>query len=107
MSSTTNPVSEIEHQEISALAEELMSILATRWIELDQDTDVWEESDVGICTDRVRQIGEQLNRIGGLALLLEARAKVSILCQQFSSDLELVFNTEINWCWNGIGGWQA
>ena len=97
----------VEHQEIKALAEELFTIISTRWIELDQDTDVWAQSDVGICTDRVRQIGEQLNRIGGLALMMDARMKVAFFCLNFSTDFENVFNTEINWVWNGIGGWLA
>ena len=97
----------IEHQEIKALGEELFSILTTRWIELDQDIDVWGESDTGICTDRVRQIGEQINRIGGLSMLVAVRAEIEDHCMDFSPDFGQAFNTEINWVWNGIGEWQA
>ncbi len=46
-------------QSINDLGTELITTLASRWIDLDQDLSVWEESDTGICTDRVRQIGER------------------------------------------------
>ena len=97
----------IETKERKALEENLFGVVTTRWIELDQDIDVWEQSDVGVCTDRVRQIGEQLNRLGGNSILAAARYNVAQRCGLYSPDLEAVFNTEINWVWNGIGGWQA
>jgi hypothetical protein len=97
----------IELQEIQALGDELLGTIAMRWIELDQDLSVWEESDTGICTDRVRQIGEQINRFGGLSMLMAVRSEIEERCMKFSPDFAQVFNTEINWVWNGIGGWQA
>ena len=97
----------VEQKELEALGDELLSSIAARWIELNQDLEVWEESDTGICTDRVRQIGEQLNRIGGYQMLMDARADVAERCHNFSPDMEIAFNTEINWVWNGIGNWQA
>ncbi len=94
-------------QSINDLGTELITTLASRWIDLDQDLSVWEESDTGICTDRVRQIGEQINRLGGYSALVAVCAEVGERCHTLSPDMELAFNTEINWVWNGIGNWQA
>ena len=101
----SNPT--IESQAVEALIKELVQTITTRWIELDQDLTVWEESDTGVCTDRVRQIGEQINRIAGYPALLAIRDQVAKFAGEFSPGLEHAFNAEINWSWNGIGNWQA
>ena len=97
----------IQHQELKALENEVFDVVMGRWVELKFDTDVWSESTEGVCTNRVRQIGEQLNRLGGNNLLMVARYNVAQRLGVMDGNLEQVFNTEINWVWNGIGDWQA
>ena len=94
---------------MESLGNEFFSIIETRWIEVNQDLAVWGESDIGIClgVDRVRQIGEQFNRIGGLSMLMAVRAEIAERCREFSPDLEYAFNAEIAHAWKGIDGWQA
>ena len=94
-------------QSLNELGTELITTVVSRWIDLDQDLSVWEESDTGVCTDRVRQIGEQINRIGGYSALTAICAEAGERLHNLSPDLESAFNTEINWVWNGIGAWQA
>jgi hypothetical protein len=40
-------------------------------------------------------------------MLMAVRSEIEERCMKFSPDFAQVFNTEINWVWNGIGGWQA
>ena len=92
---------------INEIGTELITTVVSRWIDLDQNLSAWEEADTGVCTDRVRQLGEQINRLGGHSALVAVCAEVGERLHTVSPDLELVFNTEINWVWNGIGMWQA
>ena len=100
----------IEHQELKALQTEIFNIVKSRWVEsgLSNDQDAWgNELTEPICNDRVRQIGEQLNRIGGINFLMVARYNVAHrLCAE-DPFLESFFNSDINWVWNGVGDWQA
>ena len=100
----------IATSEVGALAQELHQLIVSRWQELNYK--LWFESDKGLTgNDRVRQIGEQLNRIGGLSCMLSVVAALEALYRKSDDesdhDLALCFNSDINWAWNGIGDWQA
>lgn len=49
---------------------------------------------------RARQIGERLNEIGGLELMEAARWRVK-------RKLKDVMAEHLDYCWQGIGEWQA
>ena len=101
---------EIASSEVGALANELHMLITDRWQELNYK--LWTESDEGLTgNDRVRQIGEQLNRIGGHQCMLSVVAALEAVYRKSDEksdhDLALCFNSDINWAWNGIGEWQA
>ena len=60
-----------------------------------------------ICDERVRQIGEQLNRIGGMPAMLGVVGILHSAFQDREDALSLVFISDINCAWSGIGNWQA
>jgi hypothetical protein len=101
-------LTETRAKDFQALQDEMFNVVMDRWVELNFSTDNWSESTEGVCTNRVRQIGEQLHRAGGgNNLMFVARHNIAKRLGVMDSNLQSVFNTEINWVWNGIGEWQA
>ena len=103
-------LTETRAKDFQALQDEMFNVVIDRWVELNFSTDNWSESTEGVCTNRVRQIGEQLHRAceySGSNLMFVARHNVAKRLGVMDSNLQSVFNTEINWVWSGIGEWQA
>lgn len=101
MHTTTEQAAALAH-----IAEELVTIAASNW----QGYDAWSSSETGILDGpRVRELGEQANRIGGFPAM-------QIACYAAFTDdsghavvgtVKSAALSEINWQWNGIGDWQA
>ena len=52
-------LTEIRAKDFQALQDEMFNVVMDRWIELNFSTDNWSESTEGVCTNRIRQIGQQ------------------------------------------------
>jgi hypothetical protein len=92
--------------EISRLGIELLKIVEHNWSLTSYPQWIDGDQDV-ICNERVRQIGEQLNRIGGLPAMQGVIGILDSTFQEREDELSMVFSSDINWAWNGIGDWQA
>lgn len=91
---------------IKALADELWDITRNRWPGYDE----WANGDEYLlCGDaRVRQLGEQADRLGGFKAMA-AVVEMALYSRIQSEDGQIASAgvTEINHAWHGIGTWQA
>jgi len=92
---------------ISELAAELWHEATSNW----QGYDHWANSeDYILGSPRVRQLGEQANRIGGfeaMAAVVDAAFYSRIRDNDPAAPLASCGVSEINHAWHGIGDWQA
>ena len=94
--------------EWSRLADELTELIDARWKELG-GYDGWLESKKGLFSDsRARQIGEQLNRVGGFNAMQTITESIhESLGENDDPGLQRCFLSDINWAWDGIGQWRC
>ena len=58
-------------------------------------------------TPRVREIGKQLNLLGGYKAMTDISYAINQILFTIDKGLNAVYSTEINWAWDGIGEWRA
>ena len=86
---------------------DLCRISKRGWDQLDCSMAKWADSEKGVLgVPRVREIGEQLNRAGGWALMVQASQLVIETLELSDKTLAGVFLTEINSAWHEIGDWR-
>lgn len=91
---------------LSHIAEELVSIADSNW----KGFDCWSESERGVLDNpRVRELGEQANRIGGFEAM-QAAAYAAFTDEDGHARAGSVKSAalyEINYKWHGVGEWQS
>ena len=100
MPATTTPETALR-----LIALELILIARESW----EGDDAWAESEEGILSHpKVRQLGEQANRLGGMTGMQDA-ARLACLDSrgQVRDSLSRAMLSELNYAWNGIGTWLA
>ena len=84
------------------IASELIRIGAANWTTYDN----WCESESGILdSPRVRELGQQANRIGGFVAM--AGVCEALLHMVENRGLLMALRTELNMRWDGIGDWRC
>lgn len=89
-------------EELNIIATELIAIGRSNWSTYDR----WCESEAGILDHpRVRELGQQANRIGGfLAMAGVCEALTHMVDER---GLLCALRTELNMRWDGIGDWRC
>ena len=93
-------------KELASISSELIAIATDNW----EGFDAWTESENGILSSpRVRELGEQANRIGGFEAMQTVAYAAFTDANGFSrgGSVKAAALSEINCRWNGIGDWQA
>ena len=90
---------------LSALAAELTETVESNW----QGYEAWTTSEEGLLSSpRIREIGEQANRLGGLnAMFTVAEAALKECGGCYRNQACMAASSELNYVWSGIGDWQA
>lgn len=91
---------------LEPLADELWAITKKNW----KGYDKWSNGDKDLLLGdaRVRQLGEQADRIGGFEAMA-AVVEMALYSRMHSGNQQIASAgvTEINHAWDGIGTWQA
>ena len=95
----------IARSALHQISDELWEIAHANW----KGVAHWETADSGLLdAPRVRELGEQANRLGGFAAM-SAAGKHAFYDRINGPDDDLARAAlyDLNWRWNGIGDWQA